>query len=71
MQMTESPVILSFTIPEAIKNTLRLRAAKRKTSISEVAREIFMQAVQEPSAEELLFLGSSVQENERIDQGAK
>jgi hypothetical protein len=62
--MTETTDILTFSIPQRIKDLLRLRAAKRKTSISEIAREVFLHNVDEPTPEELVFLASDVQPTE-------
>lgn len=63
--MTErSTDILSFAVPAGVKDLLRIRAARQKTSISDIARDVFMRGLPPVTDEESFFLASSVQVSE-------
>jgi plasmid stability protein len=66
--MLEQTTILAFVVPTRVKDLLRIRAARQKTSISEVARDIFLAHVPDPTDEERLFLASGDQTIEHIVQ---
>lgn len=56
--------ILSLVVPRTLKDLLRIRAARGRTTVSDLARSILVEHVPEPSPEEALFLASNLPEME-------